>query len=381
MSDAETPEADRLPGAPHPRETPVLYGHEGAEAEFLAALGRGRLHHGWLIAGPRGIGKATLAWRIARHLITTPEAAEGGLFGAPEPPRTLDPPAGHPALRRIAALSEPRLFLLRRPFDDKTGRLRTEIPIDEVRRLGGFFGMSAADGGRRVVIVDAVDDLNAAAANAVLKLLEEPPAGAVMLLVAHQPARILPTIRSRCRMLRLGPLGPGPLGAAVGAALGDQIPEGAALGTITALAEGSAGTAVALARLDGAEVYARLVALAGAMPRAPRPALIALAEEMGQRGGGAETRFEVLLDLVDRLLHRIARTGASGTPPPEAVPDEARVLGRLAPDMAAGRGWADLAATLTARVRSARAVNLDPATLLVDMLLRIDAAAGALSRR
>jgi DNA polymerase-3 subunit delta' len=117
------------------------------------------------------------------------------------------------------------------------------------------------------------------------------------------------------------------------------------------------------------------------MPRAPRPALIALAEEMGQRGGGAETRFEVLLDLVDRLLHRIARTGASGTPPPEAVPDEARVLGRLAPDMAAGRGWADLAATLTARVRSARAVNLDPATLLVDMLLRIDAAAGALSRR
>ncbi|MFZ8943013.1 MAG: DNA polymerase III subunit delta', partial [Gemmobacter sp.] len=234
MSDAETPEADRLPGAPHPRETPVLYGHEGAEAEFLAALGRGRLHHGWLIAGPRGIGKATLAWRIARHLITTPEAAEGGLFGAPEPPRTLDPPAGHPALRRIAALSEPRLFLLRRPFDDKTGRLRTEIPIDEVRRLGGFFGMSAAVGGRRVVIVDAVDDLNAAAANAVLKLLEEPPAGAVMLLVAHQPARILPTIRSRCRMLRLGPLGPGPLGAAVGAALGDQMPDGAALGTITA---------------------------------------------------------------------------------------------------------------------------------------------------
>ncbi|MBM3611574.1 MAG: DNA polymerase III subunit delta' [Alphaproteobacteria bacterium] len=381
MTDDAHPEADRLPGAPHPRETAVLHGHAGAEADFLAALGRGRLHHGWLIAGPRGIGKATLAWRIARHLIATPETPEGGLFGDPEPARTLDPPAGHPALRRIAALSEPRLFLLRRPVDEKTGRLRTEIPIDEVRRLGSFFGMSAADGGRRVVIVDAVDDLNPAAANAVLKLLEEPPAGAVMLLVAHQPARILPTIRSRCRMLRLGPLGPAPLGAAVGAALGEEMPEGAALGTITTLAEGSAGTAVALARLDGAEVYARLVALVGAMPRAPRPALIALAEDLGQRGGGAETRFEVLLDLVDRLLQRIARTGASGKAPPEAVPDEARILHRLAPDMAAGRGWAELAATLTARVRAARAVNLDPATLLVDMLLRIDAAAGSLSRR
>jgi len=198
MSETAPLEADRAPGAPHPRETAVLIGQEAAEREFLEARGAGRLHHAWLISGPRGVGKATLAWRIARFLLTTPVTADGRP-DASAPPASLDSDWNAPVARRVLALSEPRLFLLRRPWDAKAERLRQEITVDEVRKLRSFFGLSVADGGRRVVIVDAADEMNVNAANALLKLLEEPPANTVILLVSHQPSRLLPTIRSRCR--------------------------------------------------------------------------------------------------------------------------------------------------------------------------------------
>ena len=194
--DRDPDEPDRLPGAPHPRETAVLFGQAAAEARFLEAAATGRIHHAWAITGPRGTGKATLAWRIARHLVA----------GATAP--TLDMPPGHPVFRQLAALASPQLFLCRRPWDDKAERLRTAITVDEIRALTAFFHLSAADGGRRVAIVDAADELNTAAANALLKILEEPPARAVLLLVSHRPAALLPTIRSRTRELRLAPLAP-----------------------------------------------------------------------------------------------------------------------------------------------------------------------------
>jgi DNA polymerase III subunit delta' len=188
----DIPEPDRTLGAPHPRATARLIGQDAAETTFLTAFNTGRLHHAWLITGPRGVGKATLAWRIAKFLLATPDD-DGGMF-APPPPITLDLPDS-PILHRINALSESRLFLLRRPYDEKTARLRAEITVDEVRKMKSYFTLSAADGGRRVAIIDAVDDMNTAAANALLKLLEEPPAKVTLLLIAHQPARLLPTIR------------------------------------------------------------------------------------------------------------------------------------------------------------------------------------------
>ena len=199
------PEPDRVEGAPHPRETAHLYGQAAAEAAFLDSYRRGRLHHGWLLTGPRGVGKATLAWKIARFLLATP-ADDGGMF-APPPPETLDIPEDHPVARRMRALGEPGLFLLRRGENDSGTGLSAEIRIDEVRKVKHFFQMSAADGGRRVVIIDAADEMNVQASNGVLKILEEPPPNATLLLISHQPSRLLPTIRSRCRELRLSPLG------------------------------------------------------------------------------------------------------------------------------------------------------------------------------
>ncbi|MCB1332764.1 MAG: DNA polymerase III subunit delta' [Roseivivax sp.] len=374
MSDDSLPEPDRIDGAPHPRETLRLYGQAAAEQALLDAFGGGRMHHGWLITGPRGVGKATLAWSIARFLLATPPIQDDGLFGAPPPPQNLAIPADHPVARRMAAGSEPGLFVLRRPWDDSAKRLKAQIPVDEVRRMKGFFSLSATDGGRRVVIVDSADEMNPNAANALLKLLEEPPARTTLLLISHQPARLLPTIRSRCRTLRLAPLGPEDMALALDGA-GAQADSAQAL-ALAELAGGSVGEAIRLANLGGLKLYADLVALLGTLPRLDRPRALALADAVSARG--KEDQLDLLLTLLDTALARLAATGALGhAPAQQAAPGESTVLSRLSPDARAGRAWATLAQQLGERTRHARAVNVDPGTLVLDALLRLQSVGAA----
>ncbi|MWD28770.1 DNA polymerase III subunit delta' [Aquicoccus sp. SCR17] len=381
MADPDAlPEPDRAPGAPHPRETPRLIGHDAAARAFLETYNSGRLHHAWLITGPRGVGKATLAWAIARFLLATPPAPAGGagdgLFGdavPPAAPETLDIPPDHPVARRVAALSDQGLFLLRRGPNDKGDRLSAEIRVAEVRKLKSFFALSSAEGGRRVVIVDAADEMNVNAANALLKLLEEPPENATLLLVAHQPSALLPTIRSRCRELRLTPLGPEDMAAALAQAGTDPGPDAPALAE---LGGGSVGAALRLIHLDGLALYGELLALMQSLPRLDRPRAIKLADSLA--GRGAEERRDLAYDLLDRMLARLARTGATGHPPAvEAAPGEAECFARLAPDARAARRWAELSQEVGARLRHGVAVNLDPANLTLDALFRLQAAAPA----
>lgn len=373
MSD-DIPEADRIDGAPHPRDTAHLYGHDAAEAEFLSAFNTGRLHHGWMITGPRGVGKATLAWRIARFLLSQPEG-DGGLFGAPPAPDTLDTDPDSPVARRVHALSEPRLFLLRRPWDEKAARMRQEITVEEVRRMKSFFTLSSADGGRRVAIIDSVDEMNTSAANALLKLLEEPPEGVTLILISHQPFRLLPTIRSRCRELRLTPLAPAPLAEALEQAGGAIEPEAAQ--ALAELAGGSVGEAFRLTNNEGLSTYQDLVRLLSTLPRLDRPRALTLAESGA--GKGAEQRFELILTLIDLFLARTARAGVTRIAPPEAAAGETDLIARLAPSVPSGRQWAELAQTLGLRARRGKAVNLDPAALLMDILLKVDETAAAVA--
>lgn len=366
---SEELDADRVEGAPHPRETGRLYGQEAAEAAFLDAFRGGRMHHGWLLTGPRGVGKATLAWRCARFLLAQPGGDGAGLFGTAPVPESLDIDPEHPVARRIAALSEGRLLLLRRAWDRDNKRLKTQITVDEARRLQGFLALSAPDGGWRAVIVDAADELNPNAANALLKLLEEPPAKVALFLIAHQPARLLPTIRSRCRPLRLAPLGPADLGAALAQA-GVETSDPAALAELSG---GSVGAAVALEAQEGLQLYARLVALFAGLPRLDRPQALALAELAS--GRGSEARRRLLVELTELLLARLAASGAGRPLRVEAAPGEAALLARLAPGPAAARVWAGAQQAVGARVRAGLAVNLDPAALLLDMVLGIEAAA------
>lgn len=375
MTEESRIQPDCAPGAPHPRETARVFGQQAAEAAFLAAFNSGRLHHGWLLAGPRGVGKATLAWRIARFLLSKPAQAGDGLFGEDAAPETLDVPEEHPVSRRLLAMSEPGLFHIVRQVNEKTGRLRAQILADDVRRLNEFLGLSAADGGRRVVLVDSADEMNVQAANALLKMLEEPPERTVFLLVSHQPMRLLPTIRSRCLKLALSPLGPEDMSGALAQA---GVEAGAGATAISELSGGSVGEAVRLADGGGPERYASIVSLAAGFPKLRRPLALQIAEGAAARGG--EENLDLVAGLLDMLLARLARTGATGAPPPEAAKGESEVLAKLAPDAGAARRWAECAAQTRRRMRLGREGNLDPVGLTFDTILRISACAGATSR-
>ena len=372
MSDT-LPEPDRIEGAPHPRETPTLFGQDPAVDRFLDAYNSGRLHSGWMLTGPRGIGKSTLAWKIATFLLA--EAPDDGLFGGPAPATALTIDPDHPDARLVQSGAHPRLFVVKRPVDEKTHKLKTEITVDAVRGLKGFFQMSAADGGRRVVIVDAADELNRNAANAILKELEEPPANTTLLLIAHQPSRLLPTIRSRCTELRCAPLAPETLGAALSqAGLTPDAPD-----ALAALCGGSAGDAIRLLNHDGLPLYAELVSLFDTLPQLKRPEAIRLAESCA--GRGSETRYSLVLDLLDIFLSRAARAGLTGEPSQQGAMGEARLLTRLSPDDRAARAWAQLQQTLSARARHGKAVNLDPAALILDMFFKIEETAQKVAAR
>jgi DNA polymerase-3 subunit delta' len=357
---------DQVEGAPHPRDTHRLFGQSAAEREFLDAYATGRLHHGWLIAGPRGIGKATLAWSIARFLLATPPQGDEGLFGAPEPPGSLAIDPEHPVARRTAAGAEPGLKSITRTINPNTDRLRGEIVVEDIRALAGFFQLSSTDGGRRVVIVDAADELNTSAANALLKMLEEPPDRAALLLVSHQPSRLLPTIRSRCRTLRLRSLSPLEVSQALQQTGVEFTGDAQALAE---LAAGSVGAAIRLSRLDGLQTYAGLLRVVSALPNEGRAAALRLAESAAARGN--EDQRDLIFELLDLMMARLAPTGALGQPPvTEVVPGEAEALRRLSPSPAAGRAWADRAQVCSARARQGLRVNLDPAALVLDTLIK-----------
>lgn len=350
----DIPEPDRVPGAPHPRMTPHVIGQDHAIRDFVEAARGGRLHHAWLLTGPRGTGKATLAWAIARWLISGAGSDD------------LSVPGDDPAARRIRALSEPGLQLIRRPWDDKTGRLRAEITVDEIRRLLSFFHLSASEGGHRVAIIDAADEMNTAASNALLKVLEEPPDNGLILMIAHQPARLLPTIRSRCRTLRLNPLRPELMTQALSGLGVEEDSE-----ALAALSDGSVGEALRLAGQDGLARYQQIVDLFATLPRLDRLAAAKLADGAAGRANADGDPFDLIITLLDRFLTRTARAGLMGAPLPQAAKGEGALLARLSPDDRAARAWAEAQARLSARARSGRAVNLDPAALVMDMLTEL----------
>ena len=271
---SETDESTDRPVLP-PRATTVLFGHAEAENALLAAYRDRRLAHAWLIAGHRGIGKATLAYRMARFVLAHPDP------GAPQvrAATSVHVDAEHPAARRIAAQAHGDLLLLERTINEKTGKLRQEIQVDDVRRSITFFGSTPAEGGWRVAIVDPVDDLNAAGANALLKILEEPPQRALLLLVSHSAGRVLPTIRSRCRVLSLRPLSAHDVLAAAAAATGLER-EDPVLPAAAAVAEGSVQRALALLDRDALELRNRLLALLDRLPALDLRALHGLGDRL-----------------------------------------------------------------------------------------------------
>jgi DNA polymerase-3 subunit delta' len=267
-----SPKATEDSETPHPRTTVALFGHASAEAALLAAYRGGRIPHAFLIAGPKGIGKATLAYRLARFVLAHPDPA------APEVAKatSLAVEPEHPVARHIAAQGQPDLLILERTLNDK-GVLYKQIAVDDIRRSVAFFGSTAREGGWRVAIVDAVDELNKSSANALLKVLEEPPQRALLLLVSHSAARVPATLRSRCRILTLRPLVETDVAAAVAVATGSPADD-AEVVAAAAAADGSVSRALAFLDGDALELRQRALDLLDKLPTLDTGALHALGE-------------------------------------------------------------------------------------------------------
>jgi DNA polymerase-3 subunit delta' len=288
----EDVEPGDLAGIPRPREQAGLVGHEEAEAAFAAAIGAGRLHHAWLIGGPRGIGKATLAYRVARWLLAHPDGGQ---------PETLAVDPAYPAARGVAALSHPNLVALRRTRPPGAKTLATKISVDAARRALDLFGSTGGQAGYRICIVDSAEDLNANSANALLKMIEEPPARALFLIVSHAPGRLLPTIRSRCRALTLRPLTIEQVGAVVtGLSPPFPAPAPEALARASALSEGSVARAVAMLDPATAALVAEVEALLARLDQPDWRRILALADRLAPRE--AEELFAASLDTVFRFV-------------------------------------------------------------------------------
>jgi DNA polymerase-3 subunit delta' len=295
-------------GVPLPRETTVLFGHDGAEREFLAAYRSGRIPHAWLIGGEPGIGKATLAYRMARFVLARPEPSR-----VPDATSlALDP--ANPTLRRVAVNAHSDLLALERTPGD-TGKMRTVITVEQVRRLVSFFGSTAGEGGWRVCIVDSADELKyPEGSNALLKMLEEPPARSLFLLASHAPGRLLPTIRSRCRRLMLNPLGQGDVVRAASVALGVDAAD-PALAKAAAAARGSVARAIALAGGPMLALREKVAELLAALPATDPLALHALGDQLDRDRGLLEIFVGAIRDWLSARLDaegnspaRLART-------------------------------------------------------------------------
>jgi len=369
--DDSTPTSDVIEGAKHPSEALAVIGHQNAEDLFVDAINEGRLHHAWMVTGPKGIGKATFAWRLAKYLLCSPIKEEGAsLFGdAPEVIQNLDIDADNPILRRIHAGSEGRLSVVRRPYDAKRKVFKAQISIEEIRRLKSFFALSAADGGRRVVIIDAADDLNLNAANALLKVLEEPPQHTFLLLISHQPSRLLPTIRSRCRILRLGALSQIDIDAVLVTQKLEIDP--AEIKALSTLSAGSAGEAIRMAQHNGPAVYKQILGFISEAPKIDRPSAIKFAEKYAGRTNSED--LDVLALMFDRVLSRLAVFGATGNAPATLVHSgEIEIFSKLCPTPQSAQDWAELCHELSNRFQHGRAVNLDPVALVLDMIFKIE---------
>jgi DNA polymerase-3 subunit delta' len=297
--------------APPPRANKLLLGHQAAEATILDALRAGRLHHAWLITGPDGVGKATLAFRFARRLLAGMPSTE-----------TLAVDPADPMFRRVAAGSHADLETIELGVNEKTGRQRTQIIVDDARKIGGFMSLTPAEGGWRVVVVDGAEDMNQSAANAILKVLEEPPARAMLILCCAAPGRLLPTIRSRCRRLRLDPLDDAAMAELLAGYLPD-LSDDERLRLIT-LAEGSPGRALKLAGVEGLKIAALVDEVLGALPDLPATRAYALADTLLRGDSG----FSTFMDMLRTALAAAVREAVRG----RADPMQARIAALRSPD-------------------------------------------------
>ncbi|WP_455271612.1 DNA polymerase III subunit delta' [Rhizobium herbae] len=337
---------DVLDGAISPAENMRLFGHAEAEHFLAQSYRSGKGHHAILIEGPAGIGKATLAFRFANHVLTHPDPALA-------PDVLADPDPGSIVSRQIASGASHNLLHLTRPVDEKTGKVKSAITVDEVRRAGKFFSQTSGTGNWRIVIVDPADDLNRNAANAILKILEEPPKRSLFLVLTHAPGKLLPTIRSRCLPLQLKPLPPEALRDAMNN-LGLDL-SGPNAQKVLASAQGSVSEALKLINYGGLDIMMAFETILNGQEPAIRKDMHKLADVLA--GKDSETIFDFFAALVTSHIMNQAKEAAHRG------------------DIVTAERHARLSAGITERLSVAQAYNLDRKQTILAILDDVKAAA------
>ncbi|NVK36046.1 MAG: DNA polymerase III subunit delta' [Rhodobacteraceae bacterium] len=336
------PEIDALDGVPLPREQQHFIGHQHAEQALLDAYRSERFHHAWILGGPKGIGKATLAYRFARFANANPDRFSADVMAA----NSLEVSPSHPVFSQIAQGANPNVLHLRRPWDEKNKRFKSDLPVDEIRRTVSFFGTTASSDAWRICIVDAADDMNISSANALLKVLEEPPARCLFLVLSHAPGRLLPTIRSRCRRLDVHPLKDEEVVDGLRLLSTGAVPSGDELADLVRFSEGSLRSALTLLAGDGLAINRGFVSLAEQAPNVDTLALHSLADVIAARG--QNDNWDSFQLIARQWLHHRMRQETSLGP--------ARLV-----------SWAELWEKMTQATADADALNLDRKQVVLDV--------------
>lgn len=327
-----------LDGAVHPAENTRLFGHEETTGFLAETYQVGHLHHALLLEGPEGIGKATLAFRFAYHMLTHPDPSQAPLS-------ITDPDLDSPVLRQTASGASHNLLHLTRPVDARTGRVKSAITVDEVRRAGHFLSQTSGTGNWRIVVIDPADDMNRSAANAILKILEEPPAKTLFLVLSHAPGKLLPTIRSRCMPLRLSPLDPVAMQSGLEMLGLTDGQDPAVVDAVVSQAAGSLSTAILLLRYGGLEIAETVEGILAEGPGPSRTSVHSLADTLTARD--REMAYRFFTDyILNHVSNRARKTAAGG-------------------NLAAAEGWAGLAAELEQNLAVADGYNLDRKQLVL----------------
>jgi DNA polymerase-3 subunit delta' len=337
---------DTLDGVPEPAETPRLIGHATAAGMLAGAYRTGKLPHALIFAGPQGIGKATLAFHMAHHLLRYPDfRTAADTLAVPDPASSL--------FRQIATGAHPSVLHLTRPANDKTKSFKTVLTVDEIRKVSRFLSMTSHDGSYRVVIVDPADDMNINAANALLKNLEEPPARTLFILIVHAPGSLLPTIRSRCQMVRLAPLAADELMAVLENVEPPPPDDPAARAALAERAGGSARNAILLTQYGGLEIAGALDTLVAA-----RKPDITGAHRLAEAVAGRDQAIQ--FDIFNRRALDLLSSAAS----------EAALSGDLARAKNLSEAWHEALNTIS----EAETYNLDKKQHALTMIDRLNSA-------
>jgi DNA polymerase III subunit delta' len=327
-------------GPPLPIANPDLFDQNKAEAIFLDAYNSGRIPHAWLLSGGAGIGKATLAFRIARFILSSQNS--------PEDYSNLAVDTTDAISRRIISGGHADFLCIQRSIDEKTNKKRKEITVNEVRGVTSFLSRTPAEGGWRVIVVDSADEMNSNAANAILKILEEPPKRAIILLVSNNPSKLLPTIRSRCRRLPLNPLRANTIHKTLQQYYPQITPED--LIQLVDIADGSLGRAIELAQDGGLDIYREVSSILDTLPQLDIPRLHQLGDKLSRVK--SDQVFRRTFDIINRWLSIIIK------------------------DLALNKKsnldtWIDMWENTNRLVNHTRGLNLDPKQAILNTFLAI----------